>query len=71
MNNSARLFRVALFAGTEITLIASSGISEGYSSGGEGRLELEFAAEEEDADSVVVEESQKRPCLDLTLGAFL
>jgi hypothetical protein len=33
----------------------SSGISVGFSSSEEGRLEVEFAAEEEDADSVVVE----------------
>ena len=30
----------------------------GFSSSGEGRLEFEFAAEEKDADSVVVEVSE-------------
>ena len=36
----------------------SSGISVGFYSSGEGRLEFEFAAEEKDADFVVVEVSE-------------
>ena len=38
--------------------MSSSGISVGFSSSEKGRLEVEFAAEEENADSIVVEISE-------------